>query len=328
MSLLKKKYAFAAIYSLLLTSFTVYVALDTFVTSRVYAVVSNNTSDTADTTAENATATDSQSGDTAAVNGSSESENDASSPFTDTVVTTDNSYSDKNISITVSQYNEYSTDIYVADIYVSSPEYLKTAFAKDTYGKNIAETTSEIASSNDAILAINGDFYGTHDDGYVIKNGELYRDVMADNRDDLVIWADGSFDIVSEDTTTASQLLADGAENLLSFGPGLLVDGAISVARNEEVKKSKTSNPRTAIGIVDDLHYVFVVADGRTDESSGLTLFQLASFMMDLGVQTAYNLDGGGSTTMYFNGDVINNPTTDGQAIKERRVSDIVYIGY
>ena len=48
--------------------------------------------------------------------------------------------------------------------------------------------------------------------------------------------------------------------------------------------------------------------------------------MSDLGCTEAYNLDGGGSTTMYFNGQVVNQPTTNGNTIKERAVSDIVYI--
>ena len=55
---------------------------------------------------------------------------------------------------------------------------------------------------------------------------------------------------------------------------------------------------------------------------------ELAEFMDRLGVETAYNLDGGGSSTMYFNGEIINNPTTSGRSIQERSVSDIVYIGY
>ena len=86
------------------------------------------------------------------------------------------------------------------------------------------------------------------------------------------------------------------------------------------------SNPRTAIGIINKNHYIFVVSDGRTNESEGLSLYELATFMKNLGCKTAYNLDGGGSSTMYFNGNIINNPTTNG-TIKERKVSDIVYIG-
>ena len=123
-------------------------------------------------------------------------------------------------------------------------------------------------------------------------------------------------------------MLAAGARQILSFGPALLLDNEISVTKDEEVGKAKTSNPRTAIGIIDDLHYLFVVSDGRTTESEGLTLYELAAFLQSLSTTTAYNLDGGGSSTMYFNGKVINNPTTSGKSIKERSVSDIVYIGY
>ena len=97
---------------------------------------------------------------------------------------------------------------------------------------------------------------------------------------------------------------------------------------NAEVQEKIGSWMRTAIGIIDELHYVFIVSDGRTDESEGLSLYELAEFMQSLGTTVAYNLDGGGSSTMVFNGEVINNPTTNGKSIKERSVSDIVYIGY
>lgn len=66
----------------------------------------------------------------------------------------------------------------------------------------------------------------------------------------------------------------------------------------------------------------------KTSENEGLSLHELAEFMEGLGVQTAYNLDGGGSSAMYFNGEIVNQPTTNGHSIEERRVSDIVYIGY
>ena len=86
------------------------------------------------------------------------------------------------------------------------------------------------------------------------------------------------------------------------------------------------SNPRTAIGVVDELHYLFVVSDGRTKTSEGLSLRELAEVLQELGAKTAYNLDGGGSSTMVFQGQVVNNPTTNGKRITERSVSDIVCI--
>ena len=242
------------------------------------------------------------------------------------VKTSETSYEDGKISITLTEYREEDTSIYVADIVLSSPEYLKTAFAQNSYGKNVTEKTSEIAEGVNAILAINGDYYGAQEKGYVLRNGTLYRSEAEEGQEDLVIYEDGSFEIISEETITAEELLEQGAQELLSFGPALIENGTIAVTEEDEVGKAMASNPRTAIGIIDNLHYVFVVSDGRTEESEGLSLLELAEFMDGLGVKTAYNLDGGGSSTMYFNGEVINSPTTNGRSIKERSVSDIVYI--
>ena len=143
-----------------------------------------------------------------------------------------------------------------------------------------------------------------------------------------MVYSDGSFGIINEAEVTAQELMDNGAMQVFSFGPAIVQNGSVAVSEGEEVGKAMASNPRTAIGIIDSCHYVLVVSDGRTNESEGLSLYQLAEFMQSIGVQTAYNLDGGGSSTMVFNGTVINNPTTNGRSIKERSVSDIVYIGY
>lgn len=71
---------------------------------------------------------------------------------------------------------ENDTTVYVADVVLSSPEYLQTAFAQSSYGRNVTEKTSEMAQDAGAILAINGDYYGAQEKGYVIRNGVLYRD--------------------------------------------------------------------------------------------------------------------------------------------------------
>lgn len=291
----KKSWAFP-LYALALGAFTAYVLLNTFLVSRVY--IQAAPAETAEST---------QSAE---------------------AVVTETEYQDGNISIRLSAYREEDSAVYVADIQLASPEYLKTALADNAYGKNLTEKTSVMARSAGAILAINGDYYGVQESGYVLRNGVLYRDTPVSGKEDLVIFADGSFRIIREDEISAQSLLEAGAEQILSFGPALVENGEVSVEKGQEVSRAKSGNPRTAIGIVGENHYVFLVSDGRTSDSQGLSLYELAEFMQSLGVTTAYNLDGGGSSTLYFNGQVVNQPTTNGKKIQERSVSDIVCIGY
>ena len=122
--------------------------------------------------------------------------------------------------------------------------------------------------------------------------------------------------------------MREGAWQVLTFGPALINGGQVTVSSSDEVGRAMTSNPRTAIGQISEGHYLLVASDGRTKESAGLSLRQLAELMQSLGAQIAYNLDGGGSSTMVFQGRVVNSPTTNGRSIRERSVSDIVYIGY
>lgn len=291
-----KKYLFGIIYGVVLAAFTVYALLDTFVIVRVY--------------------------------GEAPPAGGTSGKRPENAIVTESSYVDDNISVTITQHRQYDTDIYVADVRVSSAEHLRTALACGVYGKHISQATSQMATENDAIFAVNGDYYGARDVGYVIRNGVLYREAGNAGREDLVIYKNGSFGIVREDEVSAKQLLEAGAWHVLSFGPALIHNGMLSVDENSKVDLELASNPRTAIGVIDELHYVFVTSDGRTSQSRGLSLFELASFMQTLGATVAYNLDGGGSATMWFCGRVVNRPTWRDEKIEERAVSDIVYIGY
>ena len=303
MKFLKKRYAYASVLGLLLTGSFSYSMLKTFVLAETISTV----------------ATTSTSSNAAAV-----------SQAAKTATVTDSSYKDDNISVNLSETTVNNTQVYVADITLSSSDYLKTAFAQNAYGTNVTAKTSVTAADNNAILAVNGDYYGANSTGYVIRNGVVYRDTVREDSSngDLAIYKDGSFKIIYEDQISAEQLVNDGVVNLLAFGPALVENGEIAVDTNTEVGQAMASNPRTAIGIIDENHYIIVVSDGRTSESEGLSLYQLAEVMKSYGAKTAYNLDGGGSSTLYFNGQVINKPTTGGNKISERAVSDIVYIGY
>lgn len=247
--------------------------------------------------------------------------------LTDPVIT-DTTYNNGEVSIEIRYMRTLNTDVYVADITMRDPSYLQTALAEGSFGRNLTDLTSNIAEQNGAILAINGDYYGFRDTGYVIRNGYLYRSVPSKDpqQEDLVFYEDGSVDIIREADVTAEELWDAGAEDIFSFGPGLVIDGEISVEKGEEVKRAQVTNPRTAFGVISPLHFLFVVSDGRTDENVGLSLLELAGLMKDLGCVSAYNLDGGGSSTIWFNGKVLNKPTTFGDTIAERKISDIVYI--
>ena len=238
----------------------------------------------------------------------------------------DNYYKDNNIEIKLTEDRRHKTDIYVADIKLSSPEYLRTALAKNKYGKNIKQDTSEIASANHAILAINGDYYGARETGYVVREYKQFR-TSSSSREALAMYEDGSFEIIKESKVKLDSL--NNPRHVWTFGPGLIKDGKIAVTVNQEITSGhRVNNPRTAIGIIDKNHYIFMVSDGRTSKSEGLSLYEMAEYLLELGCTTAYNLDGGGSSTMIFNGKLINKPTHTGYKIEERKVSDIVYIGY
>ncbi|MGM0214484.1 phosphodiester glycosidase family protein [Enterococcus sp. AZ109] len=291
---------------LLLSGFTGFVLLDTFVVPKTYSAIATNT------TTETTTAT---------------ADADTASSENSEAIITENSYQDDKMTIAITTEQTADTTYYVADIQVESSDQLKTAFANGTYGRNIKETTSSMAAANQAVLAINGDYYGFRDTGYVLRNGSLYRDTPEEDTDALVVNEDGDFSIVNQGEVSAETLLEEGAAQVLSFGPTLVKDSEIAVSTEEEVSQSMSSNPRTAIGQIGENHYMIIVSDGRTDESVGLSLYQLAEIFESKGATVAYNLDGGGSSTMVFNGQVVNTPVAGakGNSGSERSVSDIIY---
>ncbi len=356
-----KKYLYSICFSVVLAAFTLGVVLDTFVISRPmeYAQEQINTSmfssssgsskasylsrqaDSSKTVSDPGTSDSTDTEDSADVQPQS-TDGESAQEKTDEdsqqiqaeassgALLTDGAeligeYQNNEASIKLYQYEYENTTVYAADVVVSSSESVRTAFANGYYGKNVTAKTSATAQQNNAILAINGDYYGARESGYVIRNGVVFRDT-SDGSDLLCIFADGTMQIINSASQSAQSLVEQGVWQAFCFGPALLQDGQINVSVNDEVGKAMASNPRTAIGMIDTCHYVFVVSDGRTSESKGLSLYQLATFMQNIGVSTAYNLDGGGSSTLYFDGEIINYPTTSGKSMKERGVSDIVYI--
>ncbi len=217
---------------------------------------------------------------------------------------------------------------YVADVQLGAGTDLLSAFSSGAYGGR-AEDTSEIAAANGAVLAVNGDYYGSRDDGIIIRNGVIYRDAPA--RTGLALYKDGSMETYDEKEASAEQLLGAGVWNTFSFGPALLEGGEVAAGIDSyeaEVNPKhpiQGVNPRTGIGMISPSHFVLIVVDGRSPGySRGVTLAEFAQIFRELGCDSAYNLDGGGSATMYFKGEIVNQPS---QRQGERSVSDILYVG-
>ena len=278
--------------------------------------------------------------------------------FTDEVVFVPKKhYSDPDIYIDITtehfeQTETLSNQYYAADIRIRNTGLLKTALAHDTAGENFTEYTSEMCIRKKGIIAIDGDTYGAQKNGYVVRNGQTIRSSRNLSRkkpEDLAIYADGTFEIFNERNTELSQITAKGAWQVFSFGPGLIQDVQKIIQKGEEVGTAagRYQNQRCAIGMISPLHYIFVVSDGRIKSSPGLSLYQIGKIMEAKHAWCAYNLDGGGSATMYFddgtgnangNGSLINyctqelvgnnaNNLPENPPIGERGVSDIVYIG-
>ena len=218
---------------------------------------------------------------------------------------------------------------FVADVLVSDARVVRGGFAQNKYGTNIVANTSTIAKENNAILAINGDYYGFRDSGILIRNGVAYRDESA--RTGLALYKDGTMKVYDETTTNAAELVKAGVWDTLSFGPALVVDGSVPAGIDEVEVDTNVGNhsvqgnqPRTGLGMIAPNHFVFIAADGRSrGYSKGVSMTEFAEIFKGLGASVAYNLDGGGSTTMWFNGKVVNKPLGKN---KERGTSDIIYI--
>ena len=231
--------------------------------------------------------------------------------YTETVVATENSYSSPDISITVTEETLGRTTYYLADIYVRDITCFRSALARNTYGSGFRDSITDMAALNNALLAVNGDYYGNTSEGVVIRNGVIYR-ANRTGCDVCVLYYDGTMRVMPGASFSVEDAIRDGAWQAWTFGPALLdTDGSVLTAFTS-TNRIISANPRTAIGYYEPGHYCMVVVDGR-GESAGITLPDLSRLFYDLGCTAAYNLDGGNSSIMVWNDAVINDPSGGGR---------------
>lgn len=242
-----------------------------------------------------------------------------------TYVQTETSYKSHDISIEIEARRVEGSDVYVADIYVRSIENIQRAFGGGAWDAKTQKVRILAADSN-AVLAMTGDSGQYFTSGLVVGNGKAWRTTSNKKRDLCVIYRSGEMATYAA-PVDYGQLDVESIWHTFLFGPALL--DAQGRAMTEFNSTVEPANPRSAIGYYEPGHYCFVQVDGRRTKSAvevgktnaGLTLAQLSALMESLGCTAAYNLDGGQSSMLWFDGAILSTPYRGG-----RNVGDIVLI--
>ena len=242
------------------------------------------------------------------------------------------SYDDGTMSVKITTDVVQETKIYWVEVKISDPSQLRTAVA-GAKGTKAAAQPLTMAKRNNAVLAINGDFYAGHNSGVVYRMGELLRNVPVYSRDELMIDANGDLTILDVKPGTSSGKIAEGIEAYMAeheirhafcFGPGLIKDGErLEFDYREKVSCGyPTRAQRMIIAQTGELQYLFLATEGPEQDEPGLTVPECVDLLMERGdVITAYNLDGGNSTHIILCGEKINAK----EFPKSRDIADIIY---
>jgi exopolysaccharide biosynthesis protein len=230
-------------------------------------------------------------------------------------------YEDASISVRIEEFRMFGTAILAAYVTIADPSQIRTSMAgkfgstADTYGSRIAKRVN-------AVLAINGDFFNYTNKGYIVRQGTLYRNEPAEGSDVLLIDDRGDFHIIVDATGKKIAAFDGTVVNSFSFGPALVVNGQpMEIDKNKEMA-THIPTQRMVIAQSGPLSYVCVATEGPENENAvGLTLEETVELMMSLGVENAYNLDGGSSSTMVLNNAKINALSSN----KVRQIWDILY---
>ncbi|XID90131.1 phosphodiester glycosidase family protein [Paenibacillaceae bacterium WGS1546] len=207
---------------------------------------------------------------------------------------------------------------YAVKIKLKKDDAMKLVLGKDQHGS--AETTLEAVKRTGAAIGINAGGFADgggkrYPLGTTIVDGEYVGGFQATYRDLFFVGMNESNQLIGGKFTSKSQLDAKNPKFGASFVPVLLQNGR----KTEIPAKWQTSParaPRTVIANYKDDQLLFLVIDGYNEKgSSGATLAEVQILLQRYGAVNGYNLDGGGSSSLVFNGRVVNNPS-DGQLRK------------
>ena len=239
-------------------------------------------------------------------------------------------YEDASLKVEMRRVTVGDSTFNVAEIWIADASQLRTGLANEKGTRT--NKISTMAKNQNAVVAIGGDYFSDAKNGYVVRMGKTFRKSPKTVYDMLLIDNEGNFHIILESNPTELKALLTESgltfPNAFHFGPALIKDGELLpspqyyIDNGNKYNTRSTSEPRCAIAQMGPLHYMFVVVDGRRNDSDGCSTDELAAWMHEQGCQQAYNLDGGNSALMWFGGENYSDKTVKG----ERSVSDIIYI--
>lgn len=216
-------------------------------------------------------------------------------------------YKDDSIHVVIEKTTAYESTCFIAKVKIGHASQLRTETAAQTWEYRREANGERVAQRVNAILAVNGDYYSYISGGYMIRQGVLYRDRPDASRDVLLIDDKGDFHIVPY--STPENLAPYRDKNIIdsfNFGPGLVIDGVIGKNLRNYYNGARENRQRVAIAQEGPLSYYVFVTEGRSDGSRGMTLKEFAEFVSTYPVKNAYNLDGGNSAHLIFNGVRLN----------------------
>ena len=235
-------------------------------------------------------------------------------------------YEDPSIHVIIESGRYRDCDYWVATIQIADASQLRTV-AADGFDGTAVKNGTTISKYVNAVLAIDGDYfsYTGYGKGIVLRQGQLFRDMLCGDRDVLLIDEDGNFHTLISPGPGEIGATIEGKKiiNALCFGPVLVKDGQAQKDHPvyDDTYGAFWPRQRMALCQTGELSYKCICCGPPARNSTGMTLNEFADFVASMGVETAYNLDGGDSTMLIFNNQKINdirNPST-------RKISDIVY---
>lgn len=232
-------------------------------------------------------------------------------------------YHDDSLDIRVETFRRHDTTVMAVYVRLSDPSQLRTAMAAKPPSQKTM-VVSSMAKKNNAVLAINGDYFSFHQNGIVVRGGKMWRNRPDGKRDILIVDDNGDFTILPQCRKEDYERYTGTVMHAFCFGPGLVVNGqALTSLEHADVGNAPAkATQRIALGQTGPLEYLIIATEGPENKGSvGFTILQMAELCQEMGCINAYNLDGGSSSSVVLGGKKINALSTG----KIRPVGDCIY---